>query len=112
MGIIEQLRSDAEDHIGVAYSCDCNPEDTINWRHAENAHEAAKEIEQLRAKVAELESRASPASVPEGQKPVASVFADGDCTKFIVKNMSHLRPRAKWWDLYIVPQAPRSNPAS
>ena len=65
MGIIEQLRSDAEDHLGVAYSCDCNPEDTINWRHAENAHEAANEIEQLHAKVAELESRAIPASVPK-----------------------------------------------
>ena len=41
MGIVEQLRSDAEDHIEVANSCDCNPQDTVNWRHAENAREAA-----------------------------------------------------------------------
>ena len=54
--------------------------------------------------------RASPASAPEGQKPVASVFADEDCTKFIAKNMSHLRPMAKWWDLYIVPQADAPTP--
>ncbi len=66
MGIVEQLRSDAEDHIEVANSCDCNPQDTVNWRHAENAREAATEIEQLRAKVAELGSRTSPASVLEG----------------------------------------------
>ena len=65
MGTVERLRSDAEDHVEVANSCDCNPQDTVNWRHAETAHEAANEIEQLRARVAELESRASPASVPE-----------------------------------------------
>lgn len=59
---------------------------------------------------ARVDGKACPASVPEGQKPVASVFADGDCIKFIVKNMSHLRPRAKWWDLYIVPQAPAPTP--
>ena len=70
MGIVERLRSDAEDHVEVANSCDCNPQDTVNWRHAETAHEAANEIEQLRARVAELESRASPASVPEGWKLV------------------------------------------
>lgn len=52
MGLIEQLREDAEYHVTVANDCDCNPEDTINWRHAEVAKAAADEIESLRQQLA------------------------------------------------------------
>ena len=48
MGISERLLEDAEYHKETAHCCDCNPEDTINWRHAENAIEASAEIERLR----------------------------------------------------------------
>ena len=87
---------DTSEHEGCDY---------LAWTTGEQLY-----IDHLEAELAAR--RASPASVPEGQKPVASVFADEDCTKFIAKNMSHLRPMAKWWDLYIVPQADAPTPTS
>ena len=99
----KQLVKQFEQEEGREHDGDSNY-DGDNW------YIMAMWINELRAKVAELENRASPASVPEGQKPVASVFADEDCTKFIAKNMSHLRPMAKWWDLYIVPQTAAPTP--
>ena len=47
--IVQRLTEDAADHVEVAKCCDCRPEDTVNWRHAENAKEAAAEITRLRA---------------------------------------------------------------
>ena len=52
MGTIEQLRELADQLIEVAHDCDCNPEDTVQWRQAETASEAADEIESLRQQLA------------------------------------------------------------
>ena len=52
--IVERLTEDAADHVEVAKCCDCRPEDTVNWRHAENAKEAAAEITRLRAEAEAL----------------------------------------------------------
>ena len=50
--IIKRLREDAEDHLTTAHECDCSPYDTVNWKHATNAIEAAEEITRLRAELA------------------------------------------------------------
>jgi len=52
--IVERLAEDAADHVEVAKCCDCRPEDTVNWRHAENAKEAAAKITRLRAEAEAL----------------------------------------------------------
>ena len=52
--IVQRLTEDAADHVEVAKCCDCRPEDTVNWRHAENAKEAAAEITRLRAEAEAL----------------------------------------------------------
>ncbi len=48
MDIIERLLDDALHHDDMATQCDCAPEHTVNYDHAVNAREAAKEIEKLR----------------------------------------------------------------
>ena len=52
MGTVEQLRERADQLITVAHDCDCNPEDTVQWRQAALAKEAAEEIESLRQQLA------------------------------------------------------------
>lgn len=47
MSIVERLREDAEHHRTIAHHCDCVPEATINWEHANNAIEAAEKITDL-----------------------------------------------------------------
>ena len=47
--LVKRLHKDADYHRGVAHECDCRPEDTLNWKHAITADEAADRIEQLEA---------------------------------------------------------------
>lgn len=54
LDLCSRLREDAASHIETAHCCDCRPEDTVNWRHAQNAQEAAKTIEQLQCEAQKM----------------------------------------------------------
>ena len=52
--LADALIEDAADHHDTAYSFDMRPEDTLNWRHYDNATNAAAELRRLHEVNAEL----------------------------------------------------------
>ena len=71
--IVIRLRDDAQHHIEVAHDCDCAPNDTVNFKHAVNAHEAANEIEMLREQVAHLSLYKPARRTEQKQEPVKAI---------------------------------------
>ena len=55
--LADALIEDASDHHDTAYSFDMRPEDTLNWRHYDNATNAAAELRRLYAEVDRLSYR-------------------------------------------------------